>query len=54
MIENTKVKILFDKDEAIEVRIPSHMNLKVIKIFLLRNIQIILKREHGLAVGDTH
>ena len=31
MIENTKVKILFDKEEAIEVRIPSHMNLKVIQ-----------------------
>ena len=31
LVENTQVTIVFDGNEAIEVRIPSHMNLKVIK-----------------------
>ena len=31
LVENTKVTIIFNGDEAIEVRIPTHMNIKVIK-----------------------
>ena len=31
LVENTEVTIIFNADEAIEVRIPSHMNLKVVK-----------------------
>ena len=31
LVENTQVTIIFNGDEAIEVRIPTHMNMKVIK-----------------------
>ena len=31
LIENTQVKILFDGNDPIEIRIPAHMNLKVVK-----------------------
>ena len=31
LVENTEVTIVFDGDDPIEVRIPTHMNLKVVK-----------------------